>query len=155
MLGHFKTNVQLRHPSGLLLFPINTSLLQDNVSVASEGRLRAAVANRMKIHRNLANTAANRRTWKSIDTVTNKPASAGGMDSSVESQLNETVDGINPDRVRVQVHQSPVQSQCRMTAPSIEGTGSIDNSLFDCCYAKIKRNSFAMLFVLHINPNGF
>jgi hypothetical protein len=96
------------------------------------------VANRMKNHRNFANTAAIRR--KSIDTVTTKPAS--GIDSSVESQLNETVDGIKPDRVTVQVHQSPVQSQRRMTAASIEGTGLIDNSLFDCCCAKIKRNSF-------------
>ncbi len=95
--------------------------------MASEGRFRAAVANRMKNHRNLANIAANRR----IDTVTKKPAS--GIDSSVESQLDETVDGINPDRVRVQVHQSPVQSQRRMTAASIEGTGLIGNSLFDCC----------------------
>jgi hypothetical protein len=154
MLVHLKTNLRLRHPSGLPFFPINTSsLFQDNVSVASEGRLRAAVANRMKNHRNLANTAANHRTRKSIDTVTTKPAS--GIDSSVESQLNETVDGINPDRVRVQVHQSPVPSQCRMTAASIEGTGLIDNSLFVCCYAKIKRNSFAIFICLHNNPNGF
>ncbi len=107
------------------------------------------MANRMKNHRNLANIAANRR----IDTVTKKPAR--GSDSSVESQLNETVNGINPDRVRVQVHQSPVQSQRRMTAASIEGTGLIENSLFDCCYAKIKRNSFAIFICLHNNPNGF
>jgi hypothetical protein len=128
----FKTKLRLRHPSELPFFPINTSsLLQDNVSVASEGRLRAAVANRMKNHRNLANTATIRQ--KSIDTVTTEPAR--GIDSSVESQLNETVDGINPDRVRVEVHQSPVQSQHQMTAASTEGTGLIDNSLFGCCCA--------------------
>ncbi len=94
------------------------------------------MANRMKNHRNLANIAANRR----IDTVTKKPAR--GMDSSVESQLNESVDGINPDRVRVQVHQSPVQSQRRITGASIEGTGLIDNRLFDCCCAVFPTGRF-------------